>query len=119
MRGQQDVFERFALPLEAQTLLALQWPDFLLQRGDDTLHLYTIISVDGNFRDVRCIRILVVAGGNATTVVFWQGTTPLGVLGTGVENIFKQTNIAVDVASATRERQRYLNLARRAEQGLM
>ncbi len=26
----QQVFDRFALPLEAQTLLALQWPDFLL-----------------------------------------------------------------------------------------
>ncbi len=26
----QDVFDRFALPKEAQTLLALQWPDFLL-----------------------------------------------------------------------------------------
>ncbi len=26
----QDVFDRFGLPLEAQTLLALQWPDFLL-----------------------------------------------------------------------------------------
>lgn len=26
----QDVFDRFALPLPAQTLLALQWPDFLL-----------------------------------------------------------------------------------------
>ena len=26
----QDVFDRFDLPLEAQTLLALQWPDFLL-----------------------------------------------------------------------------------------
>jgi len=26
----QDVFDRFELPLEAQTLLALQWPDFML-----------------------------------------------------------------------------------------
>ncbi len=26
----QDVFDRFDLPLEAQTLIALQWPDFLL-----------------------------------------------------------------------------------------
>ncbi len=26
----QDVFDRFALPREAQTLLALQWPDFML-----------------------------------------------------------------------------------------
>ena len=26
----QDVFDRFALPPEAQTLLALQWPDFML-----------------------------------------------------------------------------------------
>ena len=26
----QDVFNRFQLPLEAQTLIALQWPDFLL-----------------------------------------------------------------------------------------
>lgn len=26
----QDVFDRFALPKEAQTLLALQWPDFML-----------------------------------------------------------------------------------------
>jgi len=26
----QDVFDHFGLPLEAQTLLALQWPDFLL-----------------------------------------------------------------------------------------
>ena len=26
----QDVFDQFQLPLEAQTLLALQWPDFLL-----------------------------------------------------------------------------------------
>ncbi len=26
----QDVFDRYALPLPAQTLLALQWPDFLL-----------------------------------------------------------------------------------------
>ena len=26
----QDVFDRFALPLPAQTLLGLQWPDFLL-----------------------------------------------------------------------------------------
>ena len=26
----QDVFEQFQLPLEVQTLLALQWPDFLL-----------------------------------------------------------------------------------------
>jgi phytoene dehydrogenase-like protein len=26
----QDVFDAFGLPLEAQTLLALQWPDFLL-----------------------------------------------------------------------------------------
>jgi phytoene dehydrogenase-like protein len=26
----QQVFDRFGLPLEAQTLLALQWPDFLL-----------------------------------------------------------------------------------------
>ncbi len=29
----QDVFDRFGLPLEAQTLLALQWPDFLLPPG--------------------------------------------------------------------------------------
>lgn len=26
----QDVFDRFQIPLEAQTLIALQWPDFLL-----------------------------------------------------------------------------------------
>ncbi len=29
----QDVFNTFNLPLEAQTLLALQWPDFLLPPG--------------------------------------------------------------------------------------
>lgn len=29
----QDVFDAFKLPLEAQTLLALQWPDFLLPPG--------------------------------------------------------------------------------------
>jgi phytoene dehydrogenase-like protein len=29
----QDVFDAFGLPLEAQTLLALQWPDFLLPPG--------------------------------------------------------------------------------------
>jgi all-trans-retinol 13,14-reductase len=29
----QDVFDAFRLPLEAQTLLALQWPDFLLPPG--------------------------------------------------------------------------------------
>jgi all-trans-retinol 13,14-reductase len=29
----QDVFDKFGLPREAQTLLALQWPDFLLPPG--------------------------------------------------------------------------------------
>ncbi|MDP6978519.1 MAG: NAD(P)/FAD-dependent oxidoreductase [Myxococcota bacterium] len=29
----QDVFDAFELPLEAQTLIALQWPDFLLPPG--------------------------------------------------------------------------------------
>ena len=29
----QDVFDRFALPLAAQALLALQWPDFMLPPG--------------------------------------------------------------------------------------
>jgi len=30
----QDVFDRFGLPLPVQTLLALQWPDFLLPPGE-------------------------------------------------------------------------------------
>lgn len=30
----QDVFDRFDLPREAQTLLALQWPDFMLPPAD-------------------------------------------------------------------------------------
>ena len=30
----QDVFDRFELPREAQTLLALQWPDFMLPPAD-------------------------------------------------------------------------------------
>lgn len=39
----QDVFDKFKLPLEAQTLLALQWPDFLLPPNQLSFYAWTIL----------------------------------------------------------------------------
>ena len=39
----QDVFDQFALPREAQTLLALQWPDFLLPPEQLSFHAWVIL----------------------------------------------------------------------------
>ena len=39
----QDVFDRFALPLAAQTLLALQWPDFLLPPNQQSFYAWVIL----------------------------------------------------------------------------
>ncbi len=39
----QDVFDRFRLPLEAQTLLALQWPDFLLPPGQLSFFAWVLL----------------------------------------------------------------------------
>lgn len=39
----QDVFDRFHLPQEAQTLLALQWPDFLLPPDRLSFYAWTIL----------------------------------------------------------------------------
>jgi all-trans-retinol 13,14-reductase len=39
----QDVFDQFQLPLEAQTLLALQWPDFLLPPNQLSFYAWVIL----------------------------------------------------------------------------
>jgi phytoene dehydrogenase-like protein len=39
----QDVFDKFKLPLEAQTLLALQWPDFLLPPNRLSFYAWVIL----------------------------------------------------------------------------
>jgi len=39
----QDVFDQFALPKEAQTLLALQWPDFLLPPNQLSFHAWVLL----------------------------------------------------------------------------
>ncbi len=39
----QDVFDKFQLPLEAQTLLALQWPDFLLPPNQLSFYAWVIL----------------------------------------------------------------------------
>ena len=39
----QDVFDKFKLPLEAQTLLALQWPDFLLPPNQLSFYAWVIL----------------------------------------------------------------------------
>ncbi|MUG96662.1 NAD(P)-binding protein [Scytonema sp. UIC 10036] len=39
----QDVFDKFKLPKEAQTLLALQWPDFLLPPNQLSFYAWTIL----------------------------------------------------------------------------
>jgi len=39
----QEVFNRFGLPKEAQTLLALQWPDFLLPPGQLSFYAWVIL----------------------------------------------------------------------------
>lgn len=39
----QDVFDQFGLPKEAQTLLALQWPDFLLPPNQLSFHAWVIL----------------------------------------------------------------------------
>jgi all-trans-retinol 13,14-reductase len=39
----QDVFDRFHLPQEAQTLLALQWPDFLLPPKQLSFYAWVIL----------------------------------------------------------------------------
>jgi len=39
----QDAFEHHRLPLEAQTLLALQWPDFMLPPRDLSFIAYTML----------------------------------------------------------------------------
>jgi all-trans-retinol 13,14-reductase len=39
----QDVFDKFNLPIEAQTLLALQWPDFLLPPNQLSFYAWVIL----------------------------------------------------------------------------
>ena len=39
----QDVFDEFELPKEAQTLLALQWPDFLLPPEQLSFHAWVLL----------------------------------------------------------------------------
>ncbi|MCU7938872.1 MAG: NAD(P)-binding protein [gamma proteobacterium symbiont of Bathyaustriella thionipta] len=39
----QDVFDQFGLPKEAQTLLALQWPDFLLPPNQLSFHAWILL----------------------------------------------------------------------------
>ncbi|MBH8554761.1 NAD(P)/FAD-dependent oxidoreductase [Nostocaceae cyanobacterium CENA357] len=39
----QDVFDKFKLPKEAQTLLALQWPDFLLPPNQLSFYAWVIL----------------------------------------------------------------------------
>ncbi len=39
----QDVFDQFGLPKEAQTLLALQWPDFLLPPNQLSFHAWVLL----------------------------------------------------------------------------
>ncbi|MEB3119822.1 MAG: NAD(P)/FAD-dependent oxidoreductase [Snowella sp.] len=39
----QDIFNQFRLPLEAQTLLALQWPDFLLPPNQLSFYAWVIL----------------------------------------------------------------------------
>ncbi len=39
----QDVFDKFNLPVEAQTLLALQWPDFLLPPNQLSFYAWVIL----------------------------------------------------------------------------
>jgi all-trans-retinol 13,14-reductase len=39
----QDVFDKFKLPQEAQTLLALQWPDFLLPPNQLSFYAWVIL----------------------------------------------------------------------------
>ncbi|MGD1941773.1 MAG: phytoene desaturase family protein [Leptolyngbyaceae cyanobacterium] len=39
----QDVFDQFSLPLAAQTLLALQWPDFLLPPNQLSFYAWVIL----------------------------------------------------------------------------
>jgi phytoene dehydrogenase-like protein len=39
----QDVFDRFRLPQEAQTLLALQWPDFLLPPNKLSFYAWVLL----------------------------------------------------------------------------
>jgi all-trans-retinol 13,14-reductase len=39
----QDVFDQFALPQQAQTLLALQWPDFLLPPNQLSFHAWVLL----------------------------------------------------------------------------
>lgn len=39
----QDVFDRFSLPLAAQSLLALQWPDFLLPPNQLSFYAWVIL----------------------------------------------------------------------------
>jgi all-trans-retinol 13,14-reductase len=39
----QDVFDKFKLPIEAQTLLALQWPDFLLPPNQLSFYAWILL----------------------------------------------------------------------------
>lgn len=39
----QDVFDKFRLPIEAQTLLALQWPDFLLPPNQLSFYAWILL----------------------------------------------------------------------------
>lgn len=39
----QDIFDKFQLPIEAQTLLALQWPDFLLPPNQLSFYAWVIL----------------------------------------------------------------------------
>jgi all-trans-retinol 13,14-reductase len=39
----QDVFDKFQLPMEAQTLLALQWPDFLLPPNQLSFYAWVLL----------------------------------------------------------------------------
>jgi phytoene dehydrogenase-like protein len=39
----QDVFDQFGLPKQAQTLLALQWPDFLLPPNQLSFHAWVLL----------------------------------------------------------------------------
>ncbi|MEQ1637012.1 MAG: NAD(P)/FAD-dependent oxidoreductase [Methylococcales bacterium] len=41
----QDVFDAFQLPLEAQTLLALQWPDFMLPPRDLSFFAWSVLFI--------------------------------------------------------------------------
>ncbi len=103
----QDVFDRFQLPQAAQTLLALQWPDFMLPPDRVSFYAWVILFtgyVEGafypthHFKDVinSLVKVIEENGGEvllnreATEFILEKKTV------TGVKAIDKTNNLTVE-----------------------